>query len=568
MKTTERTLSVSREGVIASMRDTFTSHDIFIQELMQNAHRAGATQLDIHYDEELGIISFSDNGKGIGDSEIEALLTLGESDWSDEVTASAHPYGLGFASAVFASTKIMIKSEHLVTLFDTAPVLAGETIYVDHTPTRDKGTKIALALNDGVIETRFHSTKLEKLKSLIDDKAQAFPIPVFFNGWQIHRGAALELQPMTFADGSPRRFETEVGTVVLSETYNSRHIGTPTYHNTVLQGFLVGTRFSANHTVYLDGSQFKARMPDRAHLLNYDSARVGEVIKGCLVKRAKWLADNKSRGELTNQYWRFLATVLPEAVKTLEVPLNQFSIATEFYCKSYDDSAFRDIVTSPNLQDTDVDVNWSRPILNLDDSGTDSKTLLTHYAAMLLRLPAASHTVCCTETPHSDNIWTVGEVEITPSAEGLKRLTVHGMGGDRLNVILCDHFTVTAHLVRETEDGKVEMQIGEAVSDAAIWTEDDEIILPGITSHHEAYSLITYLDDPCLYDDSDNFQDAIHSDLAGKLGDLVRLNRGGSVNLALLDELRDVVRRLKGAGASGEFNVTIDLDSGTVKEVA
>ena len=63
-----------------------------IDEVLQNARRAGATLVDIETSED-GSIRITDNGRGIADPEV--LLAFGESDWDTATSQQEHTHGSG-----------------------------------------------------------------------------------------------------------------------------------------------------------------------------------------------------------------------------------------------------------------------------------------------------------------------------------------------------------------------------------------------------------------------------------------------------------------------------------------
>jgi hypothetical protein len=93
-----------------------------IRELVQNARRAGATEIkitiddsngganDIHDVTPIATFSISDNGRGIPPDQFEALLVLGESAWSEDIQRRENSAGMGFFSLGGLSSKIVIES--------------------------------------------------------------------------------------------------------------------------------------------------------------------------------------------------------------------------------------------------------------------------------------------------------------------------------------------------------------------------------------------------------------------------------------------------------------------------
>jgi Histidine kinase-, DNA gyrase B-, and HSP90-like ATPase len=75
-------------------------HGIWI-EILQNARRAGATEVEVSINDERPNINHcriavQDNGRGIDD--FGGLVTLGASDWSVEISEREDPAGMGFFS--------------------------------------------------------------------------------------------------------------------------------------------------------------------------------------------------------------------------------------------------------------------------------------------------------------------------------------------------------------------------------------------------------------------------------------------------------------------------------------
>jgi len=65
-----------------------------IIEILQNARRAGATEVRIHNKD--GFVTVQDNGSGIDD--FQKLLDLGGSGWDEKMEAGEDPAGVGLFS--------------------------------------------------------------------------------------------------------------------------------------------------------------------------------------------------------------------------------------------------------------------------------------------------------------------------------------------------------------------------------------------------------------------------------------------------------------------------------------
>ncbi len=115
-----------------------------LHELIQNARRAGATQIEINETQnpEGATITLSDNGKGI--ENMENMLDLGGSHWNKDIAASEDPAGMGIFS--LASRGATIRSltktgPKRLTIPKTA--FTGETpAYIEDDPTIKCGTSV------------------------------------------------------------------------------------------------------------------------------------------------------------------------------------------------------------------------------------------------------------------------------------------------------------------------------------------------------------------------------------------------------------------------------------------
>jgi anti-sigma regulatory factor (Ser/Thr protein kinase) len=86
-----------------------TLDDIF-NELFQNARRAGATRVIVtaEHGPDAYLITVCDDGAGIADP--ADLVSLGQSDWSDECRAREDPAGMGFFSLAGLDTIVSSSS--------------------------------------------------------------------------------------------------------------------------------------------------------------------------------------------------------------------------------------------------------------------------------------------------------------------------------------------------------------------------------------------------------------------------------------------------------------------------
>ena len=150
-----------------------TLDDIF-NELFQNARRAGATFVAVTT-EHIGdacIITVTDDGVGIADP--ADLVSLGQSDWSEECRTREDPAGMGFFS--LAGLDTVVSSTSAAGAFSLA--IAGDAwtgeADIDVLPwDGPPGTQIAF---------RFAALPDGKLERAVAAAARFYPLPVSYNG--------------------------------------------------------------------------------------------------------------------------------------------------------------------------------------------------------------------------------------------------------------------------------------------------------------------------------------------------------------------------------------------------
>lgn len=245
---------INEEGTLRNQRYAFTDRFTLISELLQNARRAGATQIEIRYDAVSQILHVTDDGRGVDD--FQKLLSFNESGWDASTCAEERPFGVGFSKCLYAASRCIVVSNRQWVDFDTSAALAKAPIEVMRTRESDAitGTRIEL-----------HGVDLRDLATRIEVLCVGFPVPVLFNGKALER---------RFAEAHLATMTSPMGTVHLTGTRNGKH----SHHTLVfLQGFCVlNTGYSLLgevNVVHLDSRQFVARLPDRDKLIDEDVQR-------------------------------------------------------------------------------------------------------------------------------------------------------------------------------------------------------------------------------------------------------------------------------------------------------
>ncbi len=239
------TLTINQNNTLKLLADAFSSRTTFVTELMQNARRAGATEIRFHIQENR--LTVTDNGCGIDD--FGKLLTLCESGWSQDVQESDAPYGVGFLSAIMASSEFTVTSNGKKLSAVTDELLAGvpASIVDDE---EAAGTQISLSLR-----TMFD------LRNTLVVAARTFPLDVYFQGLQLPRTVSTDKAPyQAWVEG--------LGTLVWSGVV-STYLDNAGF---ALQGLPIrfakgndpyGQRTHSEWVVHLDRTKFRGRMPDR-----------------------------------------------------------------------------------------------------------------------------------------------------------------------------------------------------------------------------------------------------------------------------------------------------------------
>lgn len=242
---------INEEGTLRNQRYAFTDRFTLISELLQNARRAGATQIEIRYDAASQILHVTDDGCGIDD--FQKLLSFNESGWDANTCAEERPFGVGFSKCLYAASRCIVASGSQSVDFDTSAALAKAPIDV-----------MQIAEADAITGTRIelHGVDLPDLAARIETLCLGFPVPVLFNGKALQR---------RFAEAHLATMPSPMGTVHLTGTRDGKH----SHHTLVfLQGFCVlNTGYSMLGTfnvVHLDSHQFVARLPDRDKLIDED----------------------------------------------------------------------------------------------------------------------------------------------------------------------------------------------------------------------------------------------------------------------------------------------------------
>lgn len=103
-------------------QSTFKDIYCFLDEDVQNAQRAKATEVRITVDRNNNAVIIENNGNILNNP--QALFSIAESDWDDEVRNSENPFGMGFFSNITVSNLINVHSGNTYITFDVENMIS------------------------------------------------------------------------------------------------------------------------------------------------------------------------------------------------------------------------------------------------------------------------------------------------------------------------------------------------------------------------------------------------------------------------------------------------------------
>lgn len=269
-------LKTNQNRLIANLRHAFNPASM-LGELLQNARRAQASH--IHVVTEGDTLTVSDDGTGIED--LQALISIAESGWDEDLKARENAFGLGVLSTLYFARHLSVHSRDRAFHAPTATIIRGDAIEVY--PERPRtGTEIRL---DGVQAPPMGKSLMEWVGSELERLCIAFPIAVTFNGSAV---------PRPLADPSLPWRDTATGHVLLDLT------ASPNQWRCFLQGLPIGAmpHFSKHQVVRLPDDTL-AKLPDRQHLLNEKEdhqriqAAINQAYREALIEAKQRLAASE-----------------------------------------------------------------------------------------------------------------------------------------------------------------------------------------------------------------------------------------------------------------------------------
>lgn len=228
------------------------SHELFrqdlrtiLQELFQNARRAGADRIAVEHvrGPEGGSLTICDDGQGVTD--FQALLTFGDSGWPERLDVAENAAGMGFFSV--ASRGALVRSRGRRVSLDAAVFRGEAEACVLSDPAAPKGTEITVPLVPA---------EGERVARTVAEAARYLPLGVTLDGKPVERADFLARAEAVVAWGGVR-----IG-VMRNETrdwdFHRLRGGNPVNFHGVIAGFEhVGDRVTVREE---DGPTWSVRL--------------------------------------------------------------------------------------------------------------------------------------------------------------------------------------------------------------------------------------------------------------------------------------------------------------------
>ena len=167
---------------------TYGDRLAWIEELIQNAQRAGARRVDIKI--KMDKVVFNDNGKGCSDPQV--LFEKSTSGWGKEVS-NQNPFGEGFFSTLMVANKVKVRSIGFEAVFDIRKMFEENTLDCITTKGSSRRSGFYIELTD--LEEEYNSWLAEER---VKEVAQ------YISGINFYlNGEKLKHKKFTDTDGSP-----------------------------------------------------------------------------------------------------------------------------------------------------------------------------------------------------------------------------------------------------------------------------------------------------------------------------------------------------------------------------
>ena len=195
-------------------QSTFKDIYCFLDEDVQNAQRAKATEVKVTVDRwGEGTVTIENNGNVLTNP--QALFSIAESDWDEEVRNSENPFGMGFFSNITVSNLINVHSGNTYITFDVEDMISTNNteIKVEEIEEYYDGFKLILRNFDFDTASSYDiQERVEVLGKYIHE------LDIYYNG------ELIEEKDLTEGDGSKYQFSVDdencKGWIALGNNYS------------------------------------------------------------------------------------------------------------------------------------------------------------------------------------------------------------------------------------------------------------------------------------------------------------------------------------------------------------
>lgn len=195
-------------------QSTFKDIYCFLDEDIQNAQRAKATEVKVTVDRwGEGTVVIENNGNVLNNP--QALFSIAESDWDEEVRNSENPFGMGFFSNITVSNLINVHSGNIYITFDIENMISTNNTEIKVEEVDEYYDGFKLILNNFNFDTVSEYGIQERVEML---GRYVHEVDIYYNG------KLIEEKDLTEGDGSKYQFSIDdencKGWIALGDNYS------------------------------------------------------------------------------------------------------------------------------------------------------------------------------------------------------------------------------------------------------------------------------------------------------------------------------------------------------------
>lgn len=195
-------------------QSTFKDIYCFLDEDIQNAQRAKATEVKVTVDRwGEGTVTIENNGNVLTNP--QALFSIAESDWDEEVRNSENPFGMGFFSNITVTNLINVHSGNTYITFDVEDMISTNNTEIKVEETDDYYDGFKLILRNFDFDTANEYRIQERVEVL---GKYVHELDIYYNG------ELIEEKDLTEGDDSRYQFSMDdekcKGWIALADNYS------------------------------------------------------------------------------------------------------------------------------------------------------------------------------------------------------------------------------------------------------------------------------------------------------------------------------------------------------------